>query len=208
MKVNIKNAALAVLLSLGVVSGANAAVYRWSFSDATQTDFAFLDFDTVTSDFRLFDNSANNYLTGNLGVNGISFDFNGAQTLNATAVTSLNGSGAVNYGNTTIGTLSATTNPLLITGYTSGFVTASNGSESEIGDGEGTMFNFGTIAYSNIDNVAIRFNTNNGALNSGGAGWVGGTLVQTTPVPEAETGAMMALGLGLIGFVARRRKKA
>ena len=196
---NIKNTALALLLSLGVMSSANAAIYRWSFSTVDQTDFAFLDFDTVTSDFRIFDNSANDYLASPRGVNGISFDFNGSQTLNATAVTS----------SVSIGTLSQTVLPPLNSGYTVGFATASNGVADEINDGESTTFNFGAIDFANIDNVALRLNGNNGVLGaSGGQAWVGGSLVQSTPVPEAETSAMMALGLGLIGFMAKRRKKA
>jgi hypothetical protein len=32
-------------------------------------------------------------------------------------------------------------------------------------------------------------------------------MVQTTPVPEPETYAMMLAGLGLLGFIARRRKQ-
>lgn len=193
---------MAALGAMALSVTSQAAVFRWTFNTLEQNDIAFLDFDTVTSDFRLFDNSANNYLSSPIGINGVSFDFVSAQTLNPTAATS-----AGLFGNVSIGTLSATTQPALITGFQFGFATANNGDANEINNGEGTMFNFGAIAFSNFDNVAIRLNASNGALNSSGT-WVGGTLVQQTPVPEAETGAMMALGLGVLGFVARRRKQA
>lgn len=40
----------------------------------------------------------------------------------------------------------------------------------------------------------------------GASGWLGAT--PTTPIPEPETYAMLLAGLGLMGFVARRRRKA
>lgn len=203
MKVGLKGLVAAVAFSAMAFSASSqAAIYRWSFDVIGHDDFIFLDFDTDTNDFRLFDNTADAYLNSQLGVNGISFDFNGAQTMPLSTSTVL---GA--YGNTTIGTLTQTTQPSLLTGYVVGYATPNNNDDNEINDGQSTMFNFGAIAFSNIDNVAIRLNASNGALNSSGT-WVGGTLVQNTPVPEAETSAMMVLGLGVLGFVARRRKQA
>ena len=40
--------------------------------------------------------------------------------------------------------------------------------------------------------------------SNGGSGWIGATVA--APVPEPEIYAMLAAGLGLMGFVARRRK--
>lgn len=195
----IKSALLVALLAIGASNVANAAIFRWSFSVVDQENFAFLDFDTATNDFRLFDNPDNNYLTSPRGINGISFDFtNPATVINNSAVTS----------GISIGTFVRNdTEPPLITGFTHGFVTNSNAVADEINNAESTTFNFGFIDFDNIDNVAIRLNGNNGVIGAnGGQVWVGGTLVQN--VPEPETYAMFMAGLGLLGFVSRRKKAA
>lgn len=194
-----KSVLLAALLVAGASNVANAAVYRWSFSVVDQDKFAFLDFDTVTYDFRLFDNPDNDYLTSPRGVNGISFDFeNDATVINNSAVTT----------GISIGTFVREDNlPDLIAGFTHGFVAASNDVDDEVNNGESTTFNFGFIDFANIDNVAIRLNGNNGVIGAnGGQAWVGGSLVQN--VPEPETYAMYMAGLGLLGFVSRRKKAA
>lgn len=194
----IKSMLLVALLAVSASSVANAAIYRWSFSVVEQENFAFLDFDTATSDFRLFDNPDNNFLLSPLGVNGISFDFIDPTIINNSAVTS----------GISIGTFVRNdTEPPLISGFTHGFVTDSNAIGDEINNGESTTFNFGFIDFANIDNVAIRLNGNNGVIGAnGGQAWVGGSLVQNTPVPEPETYAMFMAGLGLLGFVSRRKK--
>lgn len=46
------------------------------------------------------------------------------------------------------------------------------------------------------------------ALNSSGAGINSQRMLTVTPVPEPETYAMMFAGLGLLGFMARRKKRA
>ena len=46
----------------------------------------------------------------------------------------------------------------------------------------------------------------NGDLNSNGSAAFGGAMSLTTPVPEPETYALMLGGLGVLGFLARRRK--
>lgn len=195
----VKSVLLGALLAMSVSSVANAAIYRWSFSTVTNQNFAFLDFDTATSDFRLFDNPLDSFLDSPLGVNGISFDFLDPTTvINNSAVTS----------GISIGTFVRNdTEPPLISGFTHGFVTDSNAVGDEVNNGESTTFNFGAIDFANIDNVAIRLNGNNGVIGAnGGQVWIGGTLVQDTPVPEPETYAMFMAGLGLLGFVSRRKK--
>lgn len=193
----IKSMLLVALLSVGASSVTNAEVYRWSFSDLNQTDFAFLDFDTTTSKFRLFDNPANNYLVAPLGVNGVAFDFIGPQVLPFSTPTFTDVDS-----NVAIGSL-ITNNilPPLPSGFVRGYSTILNTSGFEINDGESTSFNFGPIDYSNIDNVAVRVNSN---LVNGS--WVVGTLVQNTPVPEPDTYVMFMTGLGLLGFVSCRKK--
>lgn len=48
-----------------------------------------------------------------------------------------------------------------------------------------------------------------GKINSSGAGSLSGNVaLRAVAVPEAETYAMLLAGLGLVGFVARRRKRA
>lgn len=71
--------------------------------------------------------------------------------------------------------------------------------------------NYGSFSYSHADEDKIRSITLNdagiGALNSalGGEFGIGGSVA---PIPEPETYAMLLAGLGLIGWVAYRRKSA
>ena len=58
------------------------------------------------------------------------------------------------------------------------------------------------------------FATHAQGLAQGGSGWFNGQLTPTstpfdvTPVPEPDTYALVAAGLGMVGWVSRRRKKA
>ena len=56
-----------------------------------------------------------------------------------------------------------------------------------------------------LDTNHISTGCNNAIVIGGGNGNGGGTVV-TTPVPEPEIYAMMAVGLGLVGWVGRRKK--
>ncbi len=204
MKIKKLVVTVAALGAMTLSATSQAAIYRWSFSDVNQADFAFLDYDTSLSKFRLFDNPANNYLSGNLGVNGVAFDFVGAQTLPNTSATFTDADS-----NVAIGTfITNNTIPSLPSGFVRGYSTLSNASAFEINNGESTSFSLGSIDIANIDNVAVRLNSG-GVLQPLNGQWVVGTSVNNgAPVPEAETSAMMAFGLGVLGFVARRRKKA
>lgn len=53
-----------------------------------------------------------------------------------------------------------------------------------------------------FDGLQFALHLQNIGQNNGGSAW----YVNSTPVPEPETYAMMLAGLGLMGFVARRRK--
>lgn len=53
----------------------------------------------------------------------------------------------------------------------------------------------------------VRPNADIRAIAFGGTGLVMDNLTFTTPVPEPETWAMMAVGLGLVGWVAARRRR-
>jgi hypothetical protein len=50
------------------------------------------------------------------------------------------------------------------------------------------------------------FSINGGTVAAGGTGRVDNFTVMATPVPEAGTAAMLAAGLAVVGFVARRRR--
>lgn len=85
----------------------------------------------------------------------------------------------------------------------------------------------GTLLYSGVQKSSGRvdnwkLNTSNlvldagsyyvqvlGKINSAGAGSLSGNIsLKALAVPEAETYAMLLAGLGLVGFVARRNKRA
>jgi hypothetical protein len=58
------------------------------------------------------------------------------------------------------------------------------------------------IRLSNASTVSI----SGGTVAAGGTGRVDNFTVMATPVPEAGTAAMLAAGLAVVGFVARRRR--
>lgn len=223
----IKNLVAVVALGLSVYSVAsNAAIYRWSFNynGFSSGEFAFLDFDSSNGNFRLYDNTGqyasetisfadNSYLTSTIGVNGLALDFTAAgTTFLPTPITTTEDSGTVNNFTSAFTAPNAFFAGSIAT-YDYGIVTANNGSSNEVNNGESTTFKISNdIVQSNIAGVAVRLNFNNGDLNSnggGGAVWIVGQAVNSgAPVPEAETSAMMVLGLGILGFVARRRKQA
>ncbi len=68
-----------------------------------------------------------------------------------------------------------------------------------------------TVSFTATFADAVAFNGNEFALHvqgltdeQGGSAW----YVNTSPVPEVDTYAMLMAGLGLMGFVARRRKQS
>jgi hypothetical protein len=69
-------------------------------------------------------------------------------------------------------------------------------------------------ALNNVSNVSVRLidngtaSINGGTVGSGGTGRVDNFLVSGTvaAVPEPETYALMMAGLGIVGFIAKRRK--
>ena len=62
--------------------------------------------------------------------------------------------------------------------------------------------------WQNIDTVLITATggTHNSSLGSSGTSFAMDNLIINSPVPEPETYAMLLAGLGLVGFLARRRK--
>jgi PEP-CTERM motif len=73
------------------------------------------------------------------------------------------------------------------------------GSDSTPADG----FSFGSLAAGNYALNVLGF-----ATGSQGGFYAGGLIAQTAPIPEPETWALMLAGLGLVGFIARRRRSA
>jgi hypothetical protein len=191
MKVNkLKSLVAGSFLLFGAVSNANAALFTWSFDNgASGGIFAYLDFDDTSKDFTIRDVTTNSFLLSPNGINGISFDFISNVSLTTPSGLQIN-----------------TTQPPLLSGFDQGFSTANNQATSELNDNETSLvYNFGNnIVASNINGIAIRLNTNNGNNLNDGA-WIAGTEV-TTAVPEPETYAMFLAGLGLLGFVARRKQ--
>ncbi|ARN23173.1 hypothetical protein A4W93_26525 [Piscinibacter gummiphilus] len=66
-----------------------------------------------------------------------------------------------------------------------------------------------TFSFSNLLAGTYSLTVNGKATGLGAVGYIGTIRAEAVaaPVPEPETIAMMALGLGVMGFVARRRKQ-
>jgi hypothetical protein len=96
--------------------------------------------------------------------------------------------------------------------FTFGLLCATNCSNGGSGGGYPDPLTF-TVANSTLADFA--FKSTGGAffaadvvqINGAATGAIGSTTVMT-PVPEPETYALMMAGLGVMGFVARRRKAA
>jgi hypothetical protein len=73
------------------------------------------------------------------------------------------------------------------------------GSDNNPADG----FSFGNLAAGNYALNVLGF-----ANGSEGGFYAGGLIAQTAPIPEPETYALMLAGLGIVGFIARRRRSA
>jgi hypothetical protein len=65
--------------------------------------------------------------------------------------------------------------------------------------------NFGQLRWEWTNITQNNYDTANTNLETT-AQWSLSTPVATAPIPEADTYALMALGMGLVGFMARRRK--
>jgi PEP-CTERM motif len=64
-------------------------------------------------------------------------------------------------------------------------------------------FSFGSLAAGNYALNVLGF-----ATGSQGGFYAGGLIAQTAPIPEPETYTLMLAGLGIVGFIARRRRSA
>lgn len=64
-------------------------------------------------------------------------------------------------------------------------------------------FSFGGLSAGNYALNVLGF-----ATGSQGGFYAGGLVAQTAPIPEPETYALMLAGLGIVGFIARRRRSA
>lgn len=211
MLANIKKAALALAFA-SLSTGAVAQVYQWSFTTSGVV-FAFLDYDTVTKDFRLYDNSANAYLNdtapSSIGVNGIAFSFGSSVGAFPSTVSTYQGAYDSANANAVMGEFSSVASP--VSGLDYELISSSNRRTDEIGNGESTSLDFGTLVLPNDPltwTVALRLNTNNANATNylGNGSWIKQSSV--VAIPEADTSTMMVLGLGVLGFVVKRRKQA
>lgn len=73
------------------------------------------------------------------------------------------------------------------------------GSDATPADG----FTFSGLAAGNYALNVLGF-----ATGTGGGFYAGGFVTETAPIPEPETYAMLLAGLGMIGFMIRRRRSA
>jgi hypothetical protein len=73
------------------------------------------------------------------------------------------------------------------------------GSDNTPADG----FSFGSLAAGSYALNVLGF-----ATGSQGGFYAGGLIAETAPIPEPETYALMLAGLGIVGFIARRRRSA
>jgi len=72
-----------------------------------------------------------------------------------------------------------------------------------------SLFNAGGLISTGLDFTALTSGDYFMKVSGTGVGSSGGTYgvdLTVSPVPEAETYSMMLLGLGLMGFIARRRR--
>lgn len=215
----------AVLLS-GATLNANATVYRFTFSDTSTeyaqtspsasnpTDvFAFLDYDTDLNQFRLFDNTADGYLSSTggsssrYGITGIAFNFSGsAPSLGTVSYpSSIYDSGSMS------GLASTSSVPSAISG--AGFDLAYT-TNQRLTNGESETFAFQNFTNSTFNSlvssggnvlassIAVRVSREDSQRIS----WFAASSVAA--VPEPETYAMFLAGLGLLGFVSRRKLQA
>ena len=122
---------------------------------------------------------------------------------NASSVMSLTGGGtfsvsafdAASYWNGATGTLNVIGNI-----FGGGTVSASFGVNS-------TFQSFSLTGFNNLVSLQFQDSASGGFLSAPGFG-VDNINLDPSAVPEPETYAMMLAGLGLLGFVARRRKRA
>jgi hypothetical protein len=63
-------------------------------------------------------------------------------------------------------------------------------------------FSFGGLSAGNYALNVLGF-----ATGTQGGFYAGGLIAQTAPIPEPETYALMLAGLGIVGFIARRRRE-
>lgn len=194
---------IAVVISFMFATSASAAVHTYEFGGAVingtgitpSSNFATLTIDDTSNLFTL--------TLGNL----VGFGF--GSDANATDL-------AISYPGTpgSIPTVSGVVGGVPSIGTTNannpegkfdfGFIFDSVGNELTSGETvswTATGFNFSQVTSGSLGSFALRIQGE--GQGSNGNGWYGATLAA---VPEPETYAMMLAGLGLIGFVARRRQ--
>jgi hypothetical protein len=191
-----------LITAIGLVFSAHvsAAVHTYQFDGAVingtgitpSSSFATL---TVDDTSNLFNLSLNNLVTLGFGPNANVTDF-------AVSYSAANpGVSGVSGGVNTI-TVTSANQPAGAFNFGFGFNAGSN----ELTSGESTSWTATGFDFSNLTSGALgtfALRVQGAGQGANGNGWYGATLAA---VPEPETYAMLLVGLGLVGFSARRRQ--
>lgn len=199
---------LAVMLSLAFATNASAQVHVYNFGEQVsgngpdKLSFATLSFDDVISKFTL---SVSSLLAPNAYVSSLAIDYDGKGAY--PGVTSVVPGGGV---------ANVTTSSASVPGGDYDFTYVFGHGNDKLMSGESvSWFSAGSSSTVRSEDNRIKtigFNVEDldgGALRVQGlphdkSGWY--EMSEVSPVPEVETSGMMLVGLGLMGFIARRRR--
>lgn len=202
---------LAVVLSLAFATNASAQVHVYNFSEkisgtgSDELSFATLSFDDVISKFTL---SVSSLLAPNAYVSSLAIDYDGKGAYPGVASVVFGGgvakvttsSAGIPSGDYNFRYVFGSGNDKLISGESVSWFSAGSTSAARSEDNSIKTIKIAGFNVKDLDESALRVQ----GLPSGKSGWY--EMSEVSPVPEAETSGMMLVGLGLMGFIARRRR--